>query len=139
MPQIIKFHDFAEQVLRGVHNFGSHTFKVALTNTAPQLTNTVLADITQIAATGGYVAGGYSLDSVVLTETGGTAKVTIADEVITATGGSVGPLRYAVIYNDSAASKPLVGFVDRGDSITLLDGESLTIDFDAAAGVLTLA
>lgn len=139
MPQIIKFQDFAEQVLRGVHNFGSHTLKAALTNVAPAVTNTVLADITQIAATGGYVAGGYALDSVVLAETGGTAKVTIADEVITATGGSVGPVRYVVIYNDTAAGKPLVGYIDRGDSITLLDGESLTLDFDAAAGVLTLA
>lgn len=139
MSTLQKFQDFAEQVLRGVHNFGSHTFKAALTNVAPAATNTVLADITQIAASGGYVAGGYALDSVVLTETGGTAKVTIADEVITATGGSVGPVRYVVIYNDSAAGKPLVGFIDRGDSITLLDGESLTLDFDAAAGVLTLS
>lgn len=139
MPTLQKFNDFAEQVLRGVHNFGSHTFKAALTNAAPAATNTVLADITQVAATGGYTAGGYQLDSVVLAEAGGTAKVTIADEVISAIGGSVGPVRYVVVYNDSAAGKPLVGYVDRGDSITLLDGEALTLDFDAAAGVLTLA
>lgn len=139
MPALQKFNDFAEQVLRGKHDFGAHSFKVALTNTAPLATNTALADINQVAATGGYVVGGYALDSVALTEAGGTAKVTIADEVITAAGGSVGPLRYAVVYNDTAVGKPLVGFVDRGDSITLLDGESLTLDFDAAAGVLTLA
>jgi len=155
MPAIQKFNDFAEQVLRGVHNFGSHTFKVALTNTAPQLTNTVLADIAQIAASGGYVSGGYALDSITVTKaqeqvkivvndaiqtvTASVARVKIADEVITGTGGSIGPARYAVVYNDTAAGKPLVGFIDRGDSITLLDGESLTIDFDAAAGVLTLA
>lgn len=139
MPTLQKFQDFAEQVLRGVHNFGSHTFKVALTNVAPAATNTVLADITQIAASGGYVAGGYALDSVVVSEAAGTAKVTIADEVITAAGGSVGAFRWAVVYNDSATGKPLVGYVDRGDSITLLDGESLTIDFDGTNGVLTLA
>ncbi|QOY96338.1 hypothetical protein IM543_11250 [Massilia sp. UMI-21] len=139
MPTLQKFQDFAEQVLRGKHDFGAHVLKVALTNTAPVATNAVLADITQVAAGGGYVAGGYALDSVTLTEAGGTAKVTIADEVITATGGSIGPFRYAVVYNDTATGKPLVGFVDRGDSITLLDGESVTVDFDAAAGVLTLA
>lgn len=139
MPTLQKFQDLAEQVLRGVHNFGSHAFKVALTNTAPLATNTVLADIAQIAASGGYVTGGYALDSVVVSETAGTAKVTIADEVITAAGGPVGPFRYAAVYNDSATGKPLVGYVDRGDSITLLDGESLTIDFDGTNGVLTLA
>ena len=139
MPQLQKFQDFAEQVLRAKHDFGTHVFKVALTNTAPAATNTVLADITQVAASGGYVAGGYALDGVTLSETGGTAKVVITDEVITASGGSIGPFRYAVVYNDTATGKPLVGYADRGDSITLLDGEAVTLDFDPAAGLLTLA
>ena len=139
MATFQKFHDFPEQVLKGVHNFAAHAFKIALTNTAPVAANTALADITQVAATGGYVAGGYALDSTVLSETAGTAKVTIADEVITAAAGSIGPFRYAVLYNDTAAGKPLVSFYDRGDSITLLDGEAITIDFDAGAGVFTLA
>jgi len=139
MPALQKFNDFAEQVLRGKHDFGSHTFKVALSNTAPSATNTVLADIAQVAATGGYVAGGFQLDSVALTEAAGNAKVVIADEVITAAGGSIGPFRYVVIYNDTSTGKPLVGYVDRGDSVTLLEGDGITIDFDAAAGVLTLS
>jgi len=140
MAALQKFNDFAEQVLKGVHNFSAHTFKAALTNTAPSAANTVLSDITQIAATGGYVAGGYQLDSVVLSESAGVAKVVIADEVITASGGAVGPFRYVVIYNDSATSPldALVGFYDYGSNITLADTETLTIDFDASAGVLTL-
>ena len=134
-----KFQDFSEQVLKGTHNFSAHVFKVVLTNAAPLATNTVLIDITQIAATGGYVAGGYTLDTVVLSETAGTAKVTIADEVITATGGAVGPFSHAVVYNSTAVGGPLVGFYAYGSSITLADTETLTIDFDAASGVLTLA
>jgi hypothetical protein len=138
-----KFDDYVEQTNRAVHNWGAHTFKVALTNVAPVRTNTVLADITQIAASGGYVAGaggGYLLDSVVLTEVSGTAKLVIADEVITATGGSVGPFRYAVVYNDSATSPAdaLVDWYDYGSAITLADGESFTLDFDQAAGVWTM-
>ncbi|MGG7603541.1 hypothetical protein [Massilia sp. BKSP1R2A-1] len=138
MPQLQKFQDFAEQVLRAKHDFGSHVFKVALTNVAPAATAALLADITQVTG-GAYTAGGYVLDGVTLSETGGTAKVVITDEVITAAGGSIGPFRYAVVYNDSSSGKPLVGFADRGDSITLLDGEGVTLDFDPAAGVLTLA
>ena len=104
-----KFQDYAEQLCKGKHDWSAHTFKVALTNTAPLATNTVLADITQIAASGGYTAGGFLLDSVALVESAGTAKVTIADEVITAAGGSMGPFRYFVIYNDTqtAPAKPL--------------------------------
>lgn len=137
MATMQKIPDFAEQVLRGVHNFGSHAFKVALTNTAPAASAAALADVAQVSG-GAYPAGGYLLDAVVLSEAAGTAKVTIADEVITASGGAVGPLRFAVIYNDTAAGKPLVGYVDYGSSITLADGETLTLDFDPDAGVLTL-
>lgn len=139
MASFTKFQDFAEQVLRGVHNFGAHTFKLVLTNVAPAVTNAVLADITQIANGGGYTAGGYVLDAVALTETAGVAKVVIADELITAAGGSIGPFRYAVVYNDTAANKNLVNFYDYGSSITLNDGESLNLDFDQAAGVFTLS
>lgn len=138
MATLQKFNDFAEQVLRATHNFGAHVFKVAVTNTAPSASAAVLADIVQVTG-GAYTAGGYVLDTVALTETGGVAKVTIADEVITASGGAIGPLRYAVIYNDTATNKNLVGYVDYGSAITLADGETLTLDFDASAGVLTLS
>ena len=33
MATFQKFHDFPEQVLKGVHNFAAHAFKIALTNT----------------------------------------------------------------------------------------------------------
>lgn len=139
-----KFNDYAEQVNRGVHNWGSHTFKAVFTNTAPAASNTVLADITQIGNGGGYTGGaggGVTLDSVTLTEASGTAKVTISDEVFTATGASVGPFRYVVIYNDSATSPAdaLVCWYDYGSSITLADGESFTIDFDGTNGLWTMA
>lgn len=135
-----KFQDYAEQVNKGVHIWGTHTFKAAFSNTAPSAANTQLSDITQISSGNGYTAGaggGVTLDSVTLTETGGTAKVTIVDEVFTASGGSVGPFRYIVIYNDSATSPAdaLVCWYDYGSSITLADTETFTIDFDATNGL----
>jgi len=135
-----KVNSLTYEIGRGRHDFSSHTFKVALTNTAPVVGNTVLADITQVAATGGYVSGGYLLDGVAWSEASGVSKLVITDEVITAVGGSVGPFRYAVIYNDSTTSPvdALLGWYDYGSSITLADGETLTLDFDATNGVLTL-
>lgn len=135
------FDDFAEQLGKSVHNFASHTFKIALTNSAPNVSsNTQLSDITQISATGGYTAGGYALDGVNWAESGGVGKLTVTDEVITASGGNVGPFRYGVIYNDSATSPAdaLIGYVDYGSSLTLADTESLTVDFDASTGLLTV-
>lgn len=135
-----KIQDYAEQVNKAVHNWSTHTFKALLTNTAPVATNTVKADLTDITAANGYAAGGMTLDSVTLVETTGTAKVTIADEVLTAAGGSIGPFRYVAIYNDTATSpaKALVCWYDYGSSITLADTETFTIDFDATNGLWQL-
>lgn len=138
MAAFTKFNDFVEEVLKGSHNFNADTFKALLSNVAPAASNTVKADLTEISTGSGYVAGGPSL-TVTLSRTSGTAKVVVADKIITASGGSIGPFRYVSIYNDTAAGDPLVGFSDKGSSITLTDGESYTIDFDAAAGLFTFA
>lgn len=137
MASYNKFQDYAEQVNKGVHVWSSHVFKAMLTNSAPVATNTIAANLTDISAGNGYTAGGMTLDTVTLTETTGTAKVTIADEVLTASGGSIGPFRYVAIYNDTATSPAdaLVCWYDYGSSITLADTETFTIDFDATNGL----
>ena len=139
-----KFQDYVEQVNKAVHNWSSHTYKAALTNSAPIATNTILSDITQISTAGGYTAGaggGLTLDTVTLTEASGTAKVTIADEVFTATGASVGPFRYVVVYNDSATSPAdaLVAWFDYGSAITMGSGDTFTLTFDGTNGLFTVA
>lgn len=144
MASYNKHYDYAEQVNKAIHNWSSHTFKAVLCNTAPVATNTILSDLTQISTAGGYTAGaggGLALDTVTLSETTGTAKVTIADEVFTATGASVGPFRYVDIYNDSATSPAdaLVCWFDYGSSITLADTETFTLDFDATNGLWQFA
>ncbi len=136
MPAFQKFHAFAKAVADGKHNLSTAQLKIALTNTAPNAaTAAVLADIAEIAYTNCSSRNVTTSSSV---QTAGVYKLTCADLAVSAAGGSVGPFRYAVLYNDTAAGKDLVGFYDRGDSITLLDGESVLVDFDQAAGVLTL-
>lgn len=140
MPALNKFNCFVEDLGKGVHNFSAHTLKAALTNTAPTATNTVLANITQISTAGGYPAGGFQLDSVTYAQTGGTAKLSIADETFTASG-TTDAFRYVVLYNDSPTTPadPLIGWYDYGSSIQLNSGETFTIDFDNTNGVLTIA
>lgn len=134
-----KFQDFAEQVLLGVHNFGSHAFKVALTNSAPVATNTILANITQIANGNGYTTGGTAT-TISVSEASGTAKVVGTDVVFTASG-SLGPFRYAVLYNDTATSPAdaLIGWWDYGSAVTLATTETFTVDFDATNGILQIS
>ncbi len=126
-----KFQDFSEQLNRGVHNFGTQTFKVALTNSAPVATNTVLADITQIGAGNGYTTGGNTT-TITLSETAGTTTVQGTQVVFTASGGTMATFRYWVLYNDSSTSPAdaLIAWWDNGSTVSLADGESFTIKFN---------
>lgn len=137
-----KFYDYSEQLARGVHNFGSHTFKVALTNTAPVATNTILADITQISGTNGYTTGGTAT-TITLSETTGTTTVNGTQVVFTAAGGPMGPFRYYVLYNDTATSPAdaLIAWWDHGSSVTLADTETFTAKFSNATpgAIFTIA
>lgn len=122
-----------------VHSLGADTLKIALTNTAPNATDGTLSQITQISGTNGYTTGGTAATISSSAQTSGTYKLVLADVVFTASGGSVGPFRYAVLYNDTAASDQLISYWDYGSSITLANTETFTVDFSASTGVLTLA
>jgi len=142
MATFNKFNSFVEYIAEGVMNLGSDTLKVMLTNTAPTASNSVKADLTEISAGNGYTAGGNTCSITSSSQTGGTYKLVLADPATwTATGGSIGPLRYAVLYDDTPTSpaKPLIGWWDYGSSITLATGETFTVDFDGTTGVLTIA
>lgn len=130
-----KFNAFAENVAEGVHNLQLNQLRIALTNTAPVAGNSVLTDLTEITYTHLSARNVTTSSSA---QTGGVYKLTCADLVLTASGGSVGPFRYVVLYNDTAAGDPLIGWFDYGSSITLASGETLTVDFDQVNGVLTL-
>ncbi len=142
MATFNKFQDFSEQLVNGVQNFTTDTFKVALSNTAPVATNTVLANITQIGAGNGYTSGGTAT-TITVSESSGTTTVSGTQVVFTASGGSIGPFRYVVLYNDTTTtpSKPLVAWWDYGSSITLADGETFTIKFSNTnpGAIFTLA
>ena len=138
MASFTKFNSFVEALAEKTHNLGSDTLKVVLTNSAPAAANTVLADITQIANGNGYTTGGSTATTSSSAQTSGTYKLVLADVTFTASG-SMGPFRYAVLYNDTATSDELIGYWDYGSSITLASGETFTVDFDATNGVLQLA
>lgn len=145
MAAFNKFQDFSEQLIRGVHDFDAHTFKVALTNTAPLATQASFDPVTNHpppSAANGYPAGGGTT-TIGVSETAGTTTVTGTQVVFTASGGSIGPFRYVILYNDTPTSPadPLIGWWDYGSSITLADGETFTVKFSNASpgAILTLA
>lgn len=135
MATFNKFNSFVEAMAEKAHNLGSDQLVVALTNSAPAAGNTQLSDITQITYTN---LSTRNITTSASAQSGGTYKLTLADLTLTASGGSVGPFRWAVIYNDTSTGDLLIGWYDYGSSITLADGESILIDFDGTNGLFTL-
>ena len=140
MASYNKFQVAAENLPEGVHNLGADTLKVMLCLTAPVATNTVKANLTEISAGNGYTAGGPTPAISSSAQASGVYKLVLADVTITASGGSIGPFRYVVLYNDTPTSPadPLIGWYDYAAALTLADGESFLIDADPTAGVLTI-
>lgn len=143
MASYNKFNDFVEQLSLGIHDWDTHSFKVALTNTAPVATQASLDTGTNHPAPAS--ANGYSptATTIGVSESSGTVTVTGTQVVFTASGGQIGPFRYAILYNDSATSPvdALVAWWDYGSSITLNDTETFTVKFNNASPgtIFTLA
>lgn len=127
-----KFQAWAETMVEGA-NLGSDQFVIALTNSAPVATNSVLADITQISYTN---LSSRNVTTTSSSQTGGTETLVLQDLTMTASG-SVGPFRYVVLFDDTLAGDPLVGWWDYGSSITMANGETFTVDFTGAAITLS--
>jgi hypothetical protein len=139
MSTFTKFNCFVADIANKVHNLGADTLKIMLSNSAPTSANLVKADISEISAGNGYAAGGLSVAISSSAQSGGTYKlVPVSDPVFTASG-TVGPFRYAVLYNSTPAAGPLIGYWDRGAGITLASADTFTVDLDQTNGILQLA
>ena len=145
MATFNKVNDF---VKNAVHNMDleSDQIVVALSNTAPASEasdpsadgNGVLANVTEISYTN---LSSRNVTTSSSTQTSGTYKLVLADITLTSSGGATGPFRYVYIYDDTVATPAdaLIGYYDYGSALTLNDGDSLTVDFSAANGVLQIA
>jgi len=134
MAALNKFNSFVEALAEKVHNLGSDTLMVALTNSAPVAGNTVLANITEISYT--------NLSSRVVTvtassQTAGLYKLVASALTLSATG-AVGPFRYIVLYNNTASNKELIGWYDYGANVTMANTDTFTVTFDGTNGILEL-
>ncbi len=139
MASYNKIQIFVEDLAEGVHDLDTDQLTVALAVNAqaPVATDNVLADVTEISYTN------LSARDITLTSSAhstGTYKLTLTDLVLTASG-AVATFRYVAIYNNTPTSpaNPLIMWYDHGSNVTLANGETYTIDFSAANGLLQIA
>jgi hypothetical protein len=120
--------EFVKNLSDKLIDMNSDTFKAVITNTAPtKAGSALLADLTQIAGTGGYAA--VTLTTVTFNETGSGTGIWEFDSdpfAWTATGAAFATGRYIAIYSDTSTGDCLIGFADIG-SFTLAQDATLTV------------
>lgn len=138
--------------LHEVVDIDADTLLLAFSNTAPASessnptadTNGVLANVTQIAYTNWTddlaTDREFASGSTTHTQSAGTFTLDYtADIVYTASGGAIADHRYIYLADGTPTSPadPLVCVWDHGSTISLGDGDSATIAFNAS-GIYTL-
>lgn len=138
MATFNKFDQFVEDLAHKVHDLETDQIVVALcaAANAPVAGNTVLANLTEASYT--YLST-RNVTTSSSGQTGGVYTAAFADLILTASGGSVGPFRYIVLFNTTSTTPaaPLIGWYDYGSDLTLNSGEQLTIDFAASSLTIT--
>lgn len=142
MASFNKFNCFVQDIANALHDMKTGTaqvYKIYLTNAAPAVTNTVYGTPSDLSSGSGYTAGGTTIATTGL-QTAGTFRFAGGnDPSWTASGGAIGPFQYAVLYNSTSATKPLIGWWDYGSTIMLTNGSTFTVDLDQANGILTVS
>lgn len=135
MATFTKFNTFVQALGEKKHNLATDQLTIALTNTVPVATNSILANLTQVSYTD---LSSRDVTTTSFTNTSGTSNLVCADLTLTASG-AVATFRYVVLYNNTASNDELIGWWDRGSTVTLASGETFLIDFVTANKVLTIA
>lgn len=115
-------------------DLANDVFKIILMDSAfafDKDTHALLADVTanQLATGYGYTQDSKTLSGVTVSENDTSDKATSvwSDVTWTASGGAIGPMGAAVIYDDTVTGDPVVMCIDFGADYTTSDGFSLQI------------
>jgi hypothetical protein len=139
MAAFNKFQCFTGDVANGQHLMNTGTaqvYKVYLTNTLPLASNTTYNTPADLATANGYTAGGTTIGTITGADSAGTFSFAGGtNPAWTASGGSIGPFEYALLYNSTSGR--LIGWWDYGGPITLTNGNTFTISLPAPILTIT--
>ncbi len=141
MAAFNKFNCFVNDICNAIHLMDTGTasvYKVYLTNTLPVATNTVYNTPADLSTANGYTAGGASIGTITGSQTSGTFSFSGGTNPSwTASGGSIGPFEYAVLYDSTTSTKALIGWWDYGTAITLTNGNTFTVQLPSPILTIT--
>lgn len=121
-------------VATGAIDFSSDTFQIILMQSGFTFdidAHEEYADVAgnELANGNGYTTGGETLAGVAVTEddVDDRCEITWNNVTWSAVGGPIGPASGAIIYDDTVANDPIVGYIDFLADYTQPDGGTVTI------------
>lgn len=139
MAAYVKYNAGVEGLLEGV-NSGSDTWRLILSNTAPDAADATQADAAELTTSGGYTVNGVACSITSATQAAGVYKLILAapaSPTWTASGGGF-TFRYVILWNQTADR--LVAYWDYGSSVVMngTNGDTFTPTLDASGGTFTV-
>lgn len=148
------FNEFSKSIGDGRIDLDTHTFYAALTTLQVGGTPTIAAtdavpcwgaggttnlSTSEVAATGGYTAGGIALTSVTWTQASGVCTFDAANISWTSAGSDPTTIKSLVVYDNTATNKDAVGFMDMtSDGVTAISLAAGNINVNwSASGIFT--
>lgn len=139
MAAFNKYNGFVLDLASKLHDMHTGTtdvFKVYLTNTAPAAGDATNSTTGDLSTANGYTAGGTTIGTITGSQSSGTFSFSGGtNPAWTASGGSIGPFQYAILYNSTATRK--IGWWDYGTALTVTNGNTFTVSL--ASPILTIA
>lgn len=140
MAAYVKYQ-IGTEVLAEAQNAGTDSWRLILSNTAPNVaTDTTAASATELGTSGGYTAGGVVATVTSSAQTAGVFKLTLAAPVSptwTASGGGF-TFRYVILYN--LTNTQCIGYWDYGSAVVMngTNADTFTPTLDASGGTFTI-
>jgi hypothetical protein len=138
MASFVKYQFGTEALVEGI-NAGTDTWRVILSNTAPNVaTNVTQADATELSTSGGYVVNGNTCAITSSVQTAGVYKlILVSPATWTASGGGF-TFRYCILWDQT--NDKLAGYWDYGSSVVMsgANADTFTLNLDGSAGVFTV-
>ncbi len=122
------------EVLAEAINAGSDTWRIILSNTAPDVSDVAQADAAELSTAGGYTVNGQV--AAVSTATGNPYKLVLGSPTGWTGSGAGFTARYAILWNQT--QDKLFGWWDYGSSQLVAAGETFDVNLDGSAGTFTL-
>lgn len=131
----VKYNQASEVLVEGI-NAGTDTWRILLSNTAPDLTDTNQASVAEIANGNGYTTNGNAATVSSSSQTGGVYKLVLNSPTAWTASGAGFTARYAILWNQTLDA--VVGYWDYGSSQAVAAGETFTVNLSGANGVFTV-